>query len=82
MQSNVKVMLNTISDFNAGETAILEPFRKENDQVVQINDSDESEEDITVRAEKRRKVDLNRYNDLTYIPPTSNVCERSFSAAR
>ena len=78
-----KLLTNSTSDLNLIEATLLAPFLNNNlVPAVQtaISESD-NDDDIIEAAKKRRKVE-SRYRDLAYIPPTSNVCERLFSAAR
>jgi hypothetical protein len=74
-----KVISNQQSLLDFEERRYLLPFvRLEEVETVE-------DQNIVQRALKRKRtndVDLAKYGDLTYIPPTSDVCERLFSAAR
>ena len=81
-----KLLTNSTSDLNLMEAQLLAPFLNNNlvpevETVFTESDDSDEDDDIIEAAAKRRKVE-SRYRDLAYIPPTSNVCERLFSAAR
>jgi len=61
------------------ESELLSPFLLE---VIDLSDSNTETLDIVERALKKRKTKSTLYQDLAFIPPTSNVGERCFSAAR
>lgn len=61
------------------ESEALSPFLLE---VIDLSDSNPETVDLVERALKKRKKRNTLYKDLTFIPPTSNVVERCFSAAR
>jgi hypothetical protein len=51
-------------------------------ECIDLSDSYTETIDLVERALKKRRKKNTLYMDLTFIPPTSNVVERSFSAAR
>lgn len=62
------------------ERRVLAPFIVQREEIVEVEN-----ETILQRALKRKRTnsdEVEKYWDLTFIPPTSNVCERLFSAAR
>ena len=60
------------------ELILLKRFERAEAETIEAEN-----ETIIQRAMKRKRTDsVSQYSDLTCIPPTSNVCERSFSAAR
>jgi uncharacterized protein YueI len=73
-----KVIANEFDSLNEEEFEVLEPFRR-----VEERDSVDVAQGLVQRAlKKQKRAHVNQYYDLSYIPPTSNVCERLFSAAR
>jgi hypothetical protein len=61
------------------ESTILSQLKLE---YIDLSDSNTETIDLVERALKKRRKKNTLYMDLTFIPPTSNVVERSFSAAR
>lgn len=61
------------------ESELLRPFLLE---IIDLSESNTETEDLVQRALKKRKTKTTLYKDLSFIPPTSNVVERCFSAAR
>jgi hypothetical protein len=61
------------------ESELLSPFLLE---VMELSDCSTEAIDLVERALKKRKKRITLYKDLSFIPPTSNVVERCFSAAR
>ena len=61
------------------ESELLRPFLLE---IIDLSESNTETEDLVERALKKRKTKSTLYEDLSFIPPTSNVVERCFSAAR
>jgi hypothetical protein len=77
-----KLITDSTSKLNVVEEQLLAPFLRNPSAVQDDVSGSDIEQDIVEAVEKRRKVERGRYNDLAYIPPTSNACERLFSAAR
>lgn len=77
-----KLITDSTSKLNVVEEQLLAPFLRNPSAVQDDVSGSDIEQDIVKAVEKRRKVERGRYNDLAYIPPTSNACERLFSAAR
>lgn len=62
-----------------GRIGIFKPFLLE---IIDLSESNTETDDLVQRALKKRKRKSTLYKDLSFIPPTSNVVERCFSAAR
>ena len=77
-----KPITDSTSKLNVVEEQLLAPFLRNPSAVQDEVFGSDAEQDIVKAAEKRRKVDSGKYNDLAYISPASNACERLFSAAR
>lgn len=73
-----KVLRNEIVALTSEEKTLLGVFEQD---VIVVDDAEERNLTIVQRALKRRKAEK-LYADLSFIPPTSNVCERLFSSAR
>jgi hypothetical protein len=80
-ESAVCKVLSQQQDLLSEEERItIAPFIIQREEVVEVEN-----QTIIQRALKRRRNisdEGEKYSDLTFIPPTSNVCERLFSAAR
>lgn len=76
-----KVIAREQENLNDEEKVLISQFVVERVQVQEVETLG-----LLERAFRRRRLNSNdeneNYADLTCIPPTSNVCERSFSAAR
>ena len=73
-----KVLSKEESILNNDEMVLLKRF-----EIAAVDSIAAENETLIERAMKRKRTDGDsKYSDLTCIPPTSNVCERSFSAAR
>lgn len=73
-----KVIGEDVANLDEEEMEALAPFR------VLEESSNQNRGSLIERALKRLKKDSHsqKYQDLTFIPPTSNVCERLFSTGR
>ncbi len=68
---------NMLSD---EERRVVSPFVLQREEVFELES-----QTILQRALKRRRTHVDegeKYDDLTFITPTSNICERLFSASR
>lgn len=86
----VKIILGEENDLSFSEEHSVELFLKE----TVIIDGEDSEDEVRegdkvdfalnlLKRNKKRKISAeSKYIDLTWIPPTSNIVERLFSAAR
>lgn len=74
-----KVLGNNQDSLTDEEKNYLAQFSSDEETVAIVGKDRES---IVQRALKRRRTESNSYKDLAFITPTSNVCERLFSAAR
>jgi hypothetical protein len=75
-----KVLSQQQNLFSDEERRAASPFVLQREDIVEVGS-----QTILERALKRRRAhndEGEKYSDLTFIPPTSNVCERLFSAAR
>ena len=73
-----KVLSKEESILNNDEMILLKRFEITEGDSIEVEN-----ETLIQRAMKRKRTDGgSKYSDLTCIPPTSNVCERSFSSAR
>lgn len=72
-----KIMKGDHATLDSIQKVIFRSFQKcENNSSIPANDT------ILDRAFKKVKTTESPYIDLSFIPPTSNVCERLFSLAR
>jgi hypothetical protein len=80
-ESAICKVLSQQQDLLSDEERIaVSPFVIQREEIVEAES-----QTILQRALKRRRINNDegeKYYDLTFIPPTSNVCERLFSAAR
>jgi hypothetical protein len=84
----IKLLKGQEEQLTASEHAQLQAFKKENLEVDIVYDDDENQEDLLQRL-KRSKIASKKvepcmqvsYQDMSYIEPTSNCCERLFSQA-
>ena len=74
-----KVINGEEENLSIEESELLSRFLLE---VIDFSDSNTETSDLVERALKKRKTKSSLYQDLAFIPPTSNVVERCFSAAR
>ena len=75
-----KVLSKKPNLLSTDEGAAVSSFVIQRDEIVEV-----PHQTIIQRDLKRQRVDseeVEKYCDLTCVPPTSNVCERLFSAAR
>ncbi len=79
----VKLLEQDTDNLSYDEKVAMECFK------ISVNENDNNPGDkatglsiVQRAAQKKRKVAKNEYVDLSYVPPTSNVVERLFSAAR
>ena len=80
----VKVIEDELNTLNTREKELLGPLRKSNNAAVEFGHSPiihGTQIAIQGLKKKKRKVQ-NEYIDMSFIPPTSNIVERLFSAAR
>lgn len=79
-----KIQDNKESTLSSLENISVENLKAEAETNRQINQSEENLS-IVERSRKRRRLSLNcngvKYIDLSFIVPTSNICERLFSIA-
>jgi hypothetical protein len=80
----VKVIDDDLSSLDYIQNELLEPFRQANNTSVGVGISPvKPDTPYALQAlKKKRKVMNNEFIDLSFIPPTSNIVERLFSAAR
>jgi hypothetical protein len=80
----VKVIEDELNTLNTREKELLEPLRKSNIAAVGSGHSPiihETQIAIHALKKKKKRVQM-EYIDMSFIPPTSNIVERLFSAAR
>jgi hypothetical protein len=78
----VKVIEDELNTLNTSEKESLEPLRKSNNAAVEHSPIIHGTQ-IAIQALKKKKINVqNEYIDMSFIPPTSNIVERLFSAAR
>ena len=80
----VKVIEDEVNSLDSTRKELLKPFRQENNASAGVGispvkpDTPYALQDL----KKKRKVLNNEFIDICFIPPTSNIVERLFSAAR
>ena len=82
--SIVKVLDNDVDNLSSTQKKFLEPFRQANNASVGVGNSPfKPDTPYAIQAlKKKRKVIANEFIDMSFIPPTSNIVERLFNAAR
>ncbi len=76
----VKIQRNEL--LNASERAACIPFKEQTQSVADVSGGTE-DNSIVQQAFKRRRVQRRtQYMDVSFVPPTSNECERFFSAVK
>ena len=80
----VKVLDDDVNYFSTTQEDMLEPFRQANNTSAGVGISPvKPDAPYALQAlKKKRKVVTNEFIDMSFIPPTSNIVERLFSAAR
>jgi hypothetical protein len=79
-----KVIEDDLNSLDSTQKELLKPFRQENNASASVGISPvKPDTPYALQAlKKKRKVLQNEFIDLSFIPPTSNIVERLFSAAR
>lgn len=77
----VKVLSERYDEISLEEKALLEPFLQPNTQTLVSPTKPTSLSALALRKIKKRKF-VSEFISLEHIPPTSNIVERLFSAAR
>ena len=80
----VKLIDDEVDDLDITQRVLLDPFRRTNNPSagVAISPIKPDTPYALLRLKKKRKVTNNEFIDVCFIPPTSNIVERLFSAAR
>jgi hypothetical protein len=78
----VKVLDEDYDSLTFTEKELLKPFRKTSNAANGISPIKPDTPFALQGLKKRRKVSSSEFIDLSFIPPTSNIVERLFSAAR
>ena len=79
----VNVLGDDVDNLSSTQEEFLEPFRQANNaSVVGISPVNPDTPYAIQALKKKRKVITNEFIDMSFVPPTSNIVERLFSAAR
>ena len=80
----VKILDDEVHNLSSTQEEMLAPFRQANNASIGVGISPvKPDTPYALQAlKKKRKVITNEFIDMSFIPPTSNIVERLFSAAR
>ena len=80
----VKVIADSIESLSNAEKELLTPFSRTNNSLTGVTISPVKPDTplALLALKKKRKITSTAYIDMSFIPPTSNIVERLFSAAR
>jgi hypothetical protein len=80
----VKVIADDIDSLSNAEKELLTPFSRTNISLTGVRISPVKPDTplALLALKKKRKITSTAYIDMSFIPPTSNIVERLFSAAR